>query len=86
MSLESGRTFCIPDGYEVADRSLKDIQHVLDPQYTCARALLLAACCYAACAFAGLPLLQIGSYRMLFVCVSSAVSARSQLCMTCPTG
>ena len=33
LRLEDGRVFCIPDGYEVADRSLKDIQHVLDPRY-----------------------------------------------------
>ena len=34
MALDSGRVFCVPDNYEVVDRSLKDIQHVLDPLYT----------------------------------------------------
>ena len=34
MSLETGRVFCVPDNYEVVDRSLKDIQHVLNPLYT----------------------------------------------------
>lgn len=34
IKLENGRVFCIPDNYEVQDRSLKDIQHVLNPLYT----------------------------------------------------
>ena len=34
MNLEDGRVFCIPENYEVVDRSLKDIQHILNPLYT----------------------------------------------------
>lgn len=34
IKLDTGRVFCIPDNYEVVDRSLKDIQHVLNPQYS----------------------------------------------------
>lgn len=34
MRLDSGRTFCLPDNYEVKDPSLQDIQHVLDPTFT----------------------------------------------------
>jgi U4/U6.U5 tri-snRNP-associated protein 2 len=34
MNLSNGRVFCIPDNYEVVDRSLKDIQHVLNPMYS----------------------------------------------------
>lgn len=33
MRLDSGRTFCLPDGYEVIDPSLSDIQFVLNPSY-----------------------------------------------------
>ena len=33
INTESGRVFCIPENYEVVDRSLKDIQHVLNPLY-----------------------------------------------------
>jgi U4/U6.U5 tri-snRNP-associated protein 2 len=34
MNLETGRFYCIPDNYEVVDRSFKDIQHVLNPLYS----------------------------------------------------
>lgn len=34
MNLEDGRVYCIPENYEVVDRSLKDIQHILNPLYT----------------------------------------------------
>lgn len=34
MKLDSGRTFCLPDLYEVSDPSLADIQYVLNPIFT----------------------------------------------------
>lgn len=34
MKLDSGRTFCLPDLYEVVDPSLSDIQYVLNPTFT----------------------------------------------------
>ena len=34
MNLTDGRTYCLPDGYEVVDSSLKDIQNMLAPTYT----------------------------------------------------
>lgn len=34
MKLDSGRTYCLPDMYEVVDPSLADIQYVLNPTYT----------------------------------------------------
>jgi len=34
MKLDSGRTYCLPDMYEVEDRSLSDIQYVLNPTFT----------------------------------------------------
>ncbi len=34
MNLRSGRFYCLPDGYEIVDRSLDDIRHVLDPRFT----------------------------------------------------
>ena len=34
MNARDGRVFCLPDGYEVHDRSLDDIRHVLHPRYT----------------------------------------------------
>ena len=33
MKLDSGRTYCLPDMYEVDDKSLSDIQYVLNPTY-----------------------------------------------------
>lgn len=38
ISLESGRVFCLPDGYEVRDPGLADVQYNLDPTY-CAAAI-----------------------------------------------
>lgn len=35
LALASGRVFCLPDGYEVLDRSLDDIRHVLKPRFSC---------------------------------------------------
>ena len=35
LALASGRVFCLPDGYEVLDRSLDDIRHVLKPRFGC---------------------------------------------------
>jgi U4/U6.U5 tri-snRNP-associated protein 2 len=32
MNLADGRVYCLPDGYEVLDRSLDDIRHVLNPR------------------------------------------------------
>jgi U4/U6.U5 tri-snRNP-associated protein 2 len=34
MKLSDGRVYCLPDGYEVLDRSLDDIRHVLDPRFS----------------------------------------------------
>ena len=34
VNTSSGKVYCLPDGYEVRDRSLEDIQHVLHPRYT----------------------------------------------------
>jgi U4/U6.U5 tri-snRNP-associated protein 2 len=28
------QVFCLPDNYEVVDRSLDDVRHVLDPRFT----------------------------------------------------
>jgi U4/U6.U5 tri-snRNP-associated protein 2 len=33
MNLQDGRTWCLPDGYEVVDSSLADIQHMLNPKF-----------------------------------------------------
>ena len=35
--MDSGRVFCLPDMYEVQDRSLADIQYVLSPTFSGAR-------------------------------------------------
>ena len=32
--IEDGRVYCLPDMYEVQDRSLGDIQYVLNPTFT----------------------------------------------------
>ena len=34
MNLGDGRTYCLPDGYEVVDTSLADIQNMLNPKFT----------------------------------------------------
>jgi len=34
MNLQDGRTYCLPDGYEVVDSSLSDIQNMLAPKFT----------------------------------------------------
>ncbi|KAL3919505.1 MAG: hypothetical protein SGPRY_005605 [Prymnesium sp.] len=34
MNLGDGRTYCLPDGYEVIDSSLRDIQSMLDPSFS----------------------------------------------------
>ena len=34
MNLESGRSYCLPDGYEILDQSLKDVQRSLAPTFT----------------------------------------------------
>lgn len=34
MNLHSGRTYCLPDDYEVKDSSLADIRRCLSPQFT----------------------------------------------------
>ena len=34
MHLQNGRVYCLPDGYEVLDRSLDDIRHVLNPRFS----------------------------------------------------
>ena len=40
MKLEDGRVYCLPDGYEVVDRSLDVIRFVLNPTFTDAEVLL----------------------------------------------
>lgn len=34
MKLDNGRVYCLPEMYEVQDRSFSDIQYVLDPTFT----------------------------------------------------
>uniref|UniRef100_A0A7S0XB69 Ubiquitinyl hydrolase 1 n=1 Tax=Mantoniella antarctica TaxID=81844 RepID=A0A7S0XB69_9CHLO len=34
MNLESAKVYCLPEGYEVVDRSLDDIRYVLNPSFT----------------------------------------------------
>lgn len=34
MKLDNGRVYCLPDGYEVIDRSLDIIRFVLNPSFT----------------------------------------------------
>lgn len=34
MKLDNGRVYCLPDGYEVIDRSLDIIRFVLNPTFT----------------------------------------------------
>jgi U4/U6.U5 tri-snRNP-associated protein 2 len=33
MNLDSAKVYCLPDQYEVVDRSLDDIRHVLNPKF-----------------------------------------------------
>ena len=33
MKLEDGRVYCLPEGYEVEDRSLDPIRYVLNPTF-----------------------------------------------------
>ena len=33
MNLSDGRVYCLPDGYEVVDASLHDIQNMLNPSF-----------------------------------------------------
>lgn len=34
MKLDTGQVFCLPDNYEVVDRSLDDIRYVLNPTFS----------------------------------------------------
>ena len=34
MNLRDGRAYCLPDGYEVRDSSLRDVQFCLSPVFT----------------------------------------------------
>jgi U4/U6.U5 tri-snRNP-associated protein 2 len=34
MNLESGRSYCLPDSYEILDRSLSDVQRCLSPSFS----------------------------------------------------
>mmetsp|Transcript_4482 Transcript_4482/g.9640 ORF Transcript_4482/g.9640 Transcript_4482/m.9640 type:complete len:537 (-) Transcript_4482:876-2486(-) len=34
MKTDSGRVYCLPDNYEVIDRSLDDVRYVLNPKFT----------------------------------------------------
>lgn len=38
MKLADGRVYCLPEGYEVEDRSLDTIRYVLNPTFTPAQA------------------------------------------------
>lgn len=38
MKLEDGRVYCLPDMYQVVDRSLADVQFVLNPTFAGRRA------------------------------------------------
>ena len=40
MKLEDGRVYCLPDGYEVEDRSLDPIRYVLNPTFAPDKVLL----------------------------------------------
>ena len=52
MKLVDGRVYCLPEGYEVADRSLDAIRYVLNPTFTSAQARSHWACaCVLACSF-----------------------------------
>ena len=46
MKLEDGRVYCLPDGYEVVDRSLDVIRFVLNPTFTDAEVLLKPPWCH----------------------------------------
>ena len=37
VNTATGKVYCLPEGYEVHDRSLDDIRHVLHPRYTAAQ-------------------------------------------------
>ena len=50
MKLVDGRVYCLPEGYEVADRSLDAIRYVLNPTFTSAQARSdRARACVLAC-------------------------------------
>uniref|UniRef100_A0A7S0R5S7 Ubiquitinyl hydrolase 1 n=1 Tax=Chlamydomonas leiostraca TaxID=1034604 RepID=A0A7S0R5S7_9CHLO len=34
MKLDNGKVYCLPDNYEVVDRSLDDVRYVLNPRFT----------------------------------------------------
>jgi U4/U6.U5 tri-snRNP-associated protein 2 len=34
MNLESGRSYCLPDNYEILDKSLEDIQRCISPKFS----------------------------------------------------
>jgi U4/U6.U5 tri-snRNP-associated protein 2 len=34
MNLESGRGYCLPDGYEIVDASLQDVQNCISPSFS----------------------------------------------------
>lgn len=40
MKLSDGRVYCLPEGYEVDDRSLDAIRYVLNPTFTPEKVLL----------------------------------------------
>ena len=45
MKLETGKVYCLPDGYEIEDRSLDDIRHVLNPTFTAKELAVVDAGC-----------------------------------------
>ena len=50
MKLVDGRVYCLPEGYEVDDRSLDAIRYVLNPTFTSAQARSYCVCaCVRVC-------------------------------------
>ena len=49
MKLEDGRVYCLPDGYEVEDRSLDPIRYVLNPTFAPDKVRLSSFFCDAYC-------------------------------------
>ena len=44
MKLDNGRVYCLPEGYEVVDRSLDVIRFVLNPTFAPAEVRPLCQC------------------------------------------
>lgn len=46
MKLSDGRVYCLPEGYEVDDRSLDAIRYVLNPTFTPGKVLTISGFIY----------------------------------------